>query len=389
MITKKRRRMMMKPGRLVASFSAIVLLSGLGTQALAEARYCGIQDDGTFESCFYVGGSLGLGFLDPEGEVNGWSTDDTSSSGYGLHLGQYFKPNWFWELAYVDAGEAGLGNRNPALDELIPDAAVTYEIPSLMLGYYLFDDEQYGWNLYGKAGASLITTDVSDERIGEEKQSSVQLALGVGAQYRFDDSPWFINLQFDSYDRDAKFLSLRVSRFFGGPEKSKAKKVVPVVAPKSKPKPAPKPVAPVILDSDNDGVVDTNDRCPTTRANVPVDSSGCAVFGGVIEGVNFESNQAVLTREAREVLNETIVTLQQFPNVRVEVQAHTDSQGADTYNQSLSAKRARSVEYYLTKNGVRADRLESRGYGETRPIADNATAEGRAQNRRVELNVIN
>ena len=385
--------MKIRQRRLYTGLSAIALISALSTQVSAEARYCGIQSDDTFESCFYVGGSLGLSFLDPEGEVNGWSTNDTSSNGYGLHLGQYFKPNWFWELAYVDAGEAGLGNLNPALEELIPDAVVTYDIPSLMLGYYLFDDEQYGWNLYGKAGVSVITTEGSDDRIGEEKQSSAQLAFGVGAQYRFDDSPWFINLQFDSYDRDAKFLSLRVSRFFGGPEKSKSKKVVPVVAPvvtpAVAPKPTPKPVAPVVLDSDNDGVVDANDRCPTTRANVPVDSSGCAVFGGVIEGVNFESNKAILTREAREVLNGTIATLQQFPNVRVEVQAHTDSQGADAYNQNLSAQRARSVVNYLATNGVRADRLESRGYGETCPIADNATAEGRARNRRVELSVIN
>ena len=69
----------------------------------------------------------------------------------------------------------------------------------------------------------------------------------------------------------------------------------------------------------------------------------------------------------------------------VEVAGHTDSVGAESYNQSLSERRAKAVKSYLVERGIDADRLTVRGYGESEPVADNATKEGRAENRRVEL----
>jgi len=87
------------------------------------------------------------------------------------------------------------------------------------------------------------------------------------------------------------------------------------------------------------------------------------------------------------VLNNAVSVLQQHANIRVEVAAHTDDRGAATYNMTLSNQRAQSVYDYLVRNGISASRLSSKGYGETSPIADNATSAGRAQNRRVELRV--
>jgi len=77
-----------------------------------------------------------------------------------------------------------------------------------------------------------------------------------------------------------------------------------------------------------------------------------------------------------------------WPEIRVEVGGHTDSQGDAGYNQKLSEGRARAVRDYLIRRGVAADRLVARGYGENRPIADNATEMGREMNRRVELTAI-
>ena len=88
------------------------------------------------------------------------------------------------------------------------------------------------------------------------------------------------------------------------------------------------------------------------------------------------------------VLNEAAALLQQHERVVVEVAGHTDSVGSDEYNQGLSERRADSVREYLTSKGVKASRLSSRGYGESRPIESNDTDEGRAENRRVELIIL-
>ncbi|OIQ03591.1 MAG: hypothetical protein COS82_05180 [Zetaproteobacteria bacterium CG06_land_8_20_14_3_00_59_53] len=107
-----------------------------------------------------------------------------------------------------------------------------------------------------------------------------------------------------------------------------------------------------------------------------------------LTGVNFETNSDALTPASISILDGAVATLKKRADVRVEVGAHTDSRGKDSYNQQLSEKRAASVRAYLVGHGIAGDRLTSRGYGESKPVADNATAEGRAKNRRVELVVL-
>jgi len=104
--------------------------------------------------------------------------------------------------------------------------------------------------------------------------------------------------------------------------------------------------------------------------------------------VLFETNRYALRPAARESLAKFAGILLAYPDLRLEVDGHTDSVGADAYNQQLSEKRADSVRDYLISQGVNGTRLVAKGYGETQPIADNATAEGRASNRRVVMKVI-
>jgi len=107
-----------------------------------------------------------------------------------------------------------------------------------------------------------------------------------------------------------------------------------------------------------------------------------------LKGVNFEHDSAKLTANSTATLDEAIATLQRRADIHVEVAAHTDSQGSDDYNMGLSERRAAGVMEYLTSHGVDAGRLTAKGYGESQPIADNKTKEGRAENRRVELRVL-
>lgn len=144
-------------------------------------------------------------------------------------------------------------------------------------------------------------------------------------------------------------------------------------------------------DGDQDGVTDDKDKCPSTPRGEKVDENGCPVlFEGkrrsvVLKGVNFETGKATLTEEARAVLRDVAQSLAANPEVRVEVQGHTDNVGSRAFNQRLSQARAQTVAEFLVANGVSPSQVRARGYGFSRPIASNKTAEGRAKNRRVEL----
>ncbi len=143
------------------------------------------------------------------------------------------------------------------------------------------------------------------------------------------------------------------------------------------------------LDSDGDGVPNSRDKCPGTRAGAVVDLDGCEIEAVIdLQGVNFEFDSAKLKASATAKLDQASELLASHGSVVVEVAGHTDSVGPDSYNQGLSERRANSVRDYLVSKGISSDRMSARGYGESRPVATNDTDEGRAQNRRVELIVL-
>ncbi|EPJ85981.1 OmpA/MotB [Pseudomonas sp. CFII68] len=157
-------------------------------------------------------------------------------------------------------------------------------------------------------------------------------------------------------------------------------------------------------DEDGDGVPDSRDKCPGTPKGVQVDADGCpppvpapvveeAVVVKeetiVIRDVHFEFNKATLTPADKDVLSTVATRLkQETSTAQLRVTGHTDSVGSDAYNQRLSEKRANSVVQYLVENGVpRASFVSVSGAGESQPVADNKTADGRAMNRRTEIRI--
>ncbi len=134
-----------------------------------------------------------------------------------------------------------------------------------------------------------------------------------------------------------------------------------------KPEPAPVPVAPT------------------------VDADACqALITSAIDGqkILFETDKAVIKSDSQGVLDAVAKAASECPAVRMEIGGHTDSRGRDAYNQELSEARANAVKTYLANAGVDTSRLDAKGYGETQPIASNNNRDGRAQNRRIEFNVI-
>lgn len=138
------------------------------------------------------------------------------------------------------------------------------------------------------------------------------------------------------------------------------------------------------LDTDGDGVYDYLDKCPGTPAGARVNSDGCWVLGDVL----FDFDKAVVKKSAYPLLDEVVAVVKNNPGLRVSLDGHTDSTGPDAYNMGLSKRRANAVKAYLVKKGVAADRLETAGFGESKPVATNDTREGRSLNRRVELRPI-
>ena len=140
-------------------------------------------------------------------------------------------------------------------------------------------------------------------------------------------------------------------------------------------------------DADRDGVADARDRCPARYAKT---ADGCppqtaAPARRVLEGVNFDSGDATLRPDARHTLDKTAENLKQWQDVNIEVAGHTDDRGRESANRRLAQRRAEVVRQYLIERGLAAERLVAKGYGASRPVADNATRAGRQQNRRVEL----
>lgn len=147
-------------------------------------------------------------------------------------------------------------------------------------------------------------------------------------------------------------------------------------------------------DTDGDGVPDKDDECPDvvgTAAN-----NGCPeVSTEVLEEINvqvrsvlFDYNKATIRQDSNETLDNVATIMKEYSNTRFLVEGHTDSKGSNSYNMELSEKRAASVREYLTSQGIPSARIESKGFGETKPVASNGSAAGRQKNRRVEISII-
>ena len=155
-------------------------------------------------------------------------------------------------------------------------------------------------------------------------------------------------------------------------------------------------------DNDGDGLVDfpsdkgcaaADDKdetnpCNTSETGEKISLRGCGTGDVIVlRGVNFEFDKSNLTANAKTILDDVAEELSAHPEIKIELGGHTDAKGSNEYNQSLSEQRAASVVGYLASKGLAKERMRSAGYGESSPVADNETDEGRELNRRVELKI--
>ena len=350
---------------LIAALSALLLVS---TQTFAD----------DFDSTWYLGAGLGTARFDFDTPA-GVGISDKKDNGYRLFGGYDISRLFSVEAFYTELGTA----------KLSPSGEVDFSAYGASALWYFWRNQRnysmrQGWQAYLLAGVSSMD---ASSNVTFSPGDGAQLHYGAALEYGWRNG-FAVRAGLDGYDTDTAVATLSLLKRFG---KSRAA-VEPKAAEPVEAAPAEAAVAaPVVVqpsDGDNDGVIDSADKCPETRAGAPVDADGCEITQVVLEGVNFELNSAELTSTSFVKLDEAVAALKKYPDLRVEVQAHTDNSGEAAYNQYLSDQRAKTVRDYLVSQGIAADRLEAKGYGETAPMADNATREGRAQNRRVELKVI-
>ncbi len=359
---------------------AAALVGGLAVAQAASAQ--------EFDDRWYLTGSAGFNFQD--------SDRGTNDAPFGtLGFGKFVSPNWSLDFE--------LNYQNPNFDAN-QDLNWSQYGASFDLRRH-FIKEGRGWNPYVLMGLGYQRSEEEFDNSpsvnspGQVKDGNFAAKVGVGLQTTFENR---VAVRAEvAYRGDFNDQSHAAPNedWFGdtlasvgvviplGPAPS-----APVVAP-------PPPAAPSCadLDDDGDGVNNCDDKCPDSQPGQTIGPDGCPVPVSIdLKGVNFDFDKATLRPDAVAILSEATEILKRYPDLRVEVAGHTDSIGTDAYNQKLSERRAKAVYDYLTSNGVDASRLVGPiGYGESRPIAPNTNPdgsdnpEGRAKNRRTELNVQN
>jgi len=361
------------------------LLCGAVLSALAFSSVVAAQE---YDDRWYASAGATLWNLDSDRDVG------NSKLGVQFGAGRFFSRNFSLDAEFNYMNPEKKGN-----DLLFSNYGVSLD------GRYHFIQDGRSWNPYLLAGAGFLRHEEEFELInnpnspGQIKGNNVEFHVGAGLQANYGD--WGVRTEVrNRHDNNDESAAKPGSSFFNDIGFSlgilyrfgEVAKSAPAPAPAA-PLPPPPPPAPTCdqLDDDGDGVNNCEDKCPTSQAGQAIGPDGCPVALTIdLRGVNYDFDKATLRPESAAILDEAAAVLSKYPQLQVEVAGHTDSVGAEVYNQGLSERRAKAAYDYLLAHGVSAAQLVGpNGYGESRPIDSNDTREGRARNRRTELNVQN
>lgn len=345
-------------GTLVAEGHKVASVKG-GESVLADG------DGGFFHPGWYVGIGAGRTELEPEGGTSGWQVPDTESDGTRLFIGRHFKPRWRAELAISDLGSVGLNNTNPAINAAVPDAAIDYSSISLHLDW-LLRPVNNPFNAFLRAGVSSIDNSVSDDAILYDRDDDVAVSYGAGVQWR-GKGRWMAQLTYEHIAEDAQWLGLTVGAYLG----------------KSLGATSASGAMAGVAGADTATVETGESAEPAPVAARQVDQ--CRVVKRAVPGIEFASGSAEFDASSENLLVQVAAALARAPDILVEVVGHTDSQGDAAYNQNLSEQRAKTVRDFLAAQPGVMTQISWRGAGEAEPLVANTTADGRMQNRRIEL----
>ncbi|ASJ75557.1 OmpA family protein [Granulosicoccus antarcticus] len=341
-----------------------------------------------FRSRLYAGASLGGSHLSSSEALEVESSNAMTTQ---LRLGYDLHDRVAVELDTSILGESQLRESQSAVDHTSASvSALIYGLSGSQMR-----SRREGLSAYARLGYGSLKRS-SD--IVELENSESGPVLGLGAEYGLSNG---LGLRADitRFDADVSYIGLGAVYRFGVQASSRGQMVAGAAEPSLGAANTAGPEIEAMAlsmadrwrpamrrgDADADGVLDSRDDCPETIAHITVDNTGCGLFDAVLSDVRFRSGSSWLSPSARAQLNEVAETLLAFPESRVQVRAHTDSQGKSDMNMNLSTGRAQVVSQYLQSRGVHERQLQAVGMGETEPLGSNSTAVGRLQNRRVDV----
>ncbi len=343
----------------------------VGALAMALYGQTSVAQSVDYDDRWYIAPRAGVVFADNK-------RDADNSLLLGVGIGRFFHPRFAIDLELM--------HNNADLDL----ATGNWENLGLGVAGRMYFSDSGNWRPYVMAGVGSLRHDRDRSDSGSDwafqagvglhsnMNERVNFRAEVGYRYDADDESLLTRDDYSDY-----IASLGVTIALGD------RASPPAAVAQDDPPPPPMPEKTCAdLDDDGDGINNCDDKCPGTATGMMVGADGCAVPVGIdLRGVNFDFDKCTLRSDAIAILDAAVTVLGANP-IRVEVAGHTDAVGTDAYNQRLSECRAKVVADYLTGNGVSTERIAGvNGYGESRPIDTNDTAEGRARNRRTELNV--
>lgn len=334
----------------IKTLPVLIALAGAALQAQAA------------DDRLYIAPSVNYTFSDNDRRADdGW--------GAGVALGKPITPHLNMEL----------GLTGSSLD--FKTGSGKYDLWGLGVDAIYLLNRDAGFTPYGVVGIGALYTDIPGRHdtglmgnigLGVMKRLTDNVSLRADARYRLDGNS---TNAFGANEFGDAIVSVGLNIALGQKAQAAAPKPEPVAQPAPAPElapaptPQPEPAAPAL----------------TTPQAQQLDQAKSGDTVVILEGVNFEFDSDRLRPDAITILDEAVTVLNRRKDISVDVVGHTDSTGSKQYNQRLSERRARSVYDYFVGKGIAADRLTTKGYGETRPAYSNATREGRAKNRRVEL----
>ena len=308
----------------------------------------------------YVGAKVGMGWLD-SACVDSTNCEDDSVAG-GIYGGYNFTDTLALELNADYLGDYDTSFNNNGATQRYSDSIVAISLSPM---YRLAIKQEF--DIFFKAGPAYIMHDDEDD---------VVLALGIGAEKQLSDD-WALRVEyqyFDDFDDkiiqdlNSNLVTVGLSYNFGTGNTTASAAAAAATASMTQ-APSEPITEPVVVEEEKTTVV-------VTKAHTESFSQGM-----------FETNSTELSTDGKIALVPLIEVLKAHPQSTVEVVGHTDSTGAAEYNMMISKKRAAAVAAHIEEQGIDADRITATGEGEENPVASNDTAEGRAQNRRVEATI--
>ncbi len=340
---------------IVVGLHAVAFADEVGTAAQVRAA------SASFTRRPYISVGAGISILKPDDECPCLVVSDDQDTGVHVAIGYDFTRWISAEVYFTDLGQAEI--------EFLGDAVgpIEYQVSGASAIAYLYNNQsgfgftdsangvfrREGLSLYGRVGLGGVNTN-SD--LDMKRDHSSHVAFGVGVEYGFTNG-FALRGEITSYDTDAQYVSASILKRFGK---------VPVAVPVA----VAAPIIPALV-------------TPATPAPAAIGSP--AILGPVeMPEINFAFDRHDLSPADKLELDKLAEIIRDF-DVRLQLDGHTDWVASERYNYNLSLRRANSVRQYLMSLGISGGRMSVAGYGETRPLGENTTRQGRALNRRTDI----